>query len=568
MKLKEKKTEQILAIVGIMIFTLIMIIPFLKAGQLGVHSDWSYHSARVQQIYLNLKRGQFLTYIATDTFSKVGNANFLFYPVVFLYPWVLLKFIFVPITAYLVYVWLLFIATGLVAFFCMQSFSGEKTLQSFYFSIIYLIAPYHLYLTLTNYVLGEAIAYIFIPIILLGMYKLLYKGEWITLAIGMTLMAYSHYVSLFISVEVCLLIGVCYLIQNRNIDISQVLSLLKSVILFVFLSFWQFVPLITDYIGKGLARPKPGFWLMQNLGDFIVSAFSNFATNRGGIGLALILASLIGWKLIDKNSKYMWGYLLGVLMVLMITTVFPWQYFENTSLAVIQFPYRYTSWAIAFLAIALSNILFNIQLKNVKEYCVSIMIVAIFIFLFAGSIYSDYARNIQKDSNIPVLSSKRKGEYKTLRTSSDTPIIINNGNYDYQFSYGALYGETDYMPMAAFNNSNSIFNRVSYVNGKREKFKQISLPNQIVYISNFKKNTRINLPALAYTNTVVKVNNKKVPYQISQRGTIEIKLLRNVRSITVTYVPTKLLISGWILALITWIVIIGAYFRRKESSHY
>ncbi|MBD7895196.1 hypothetical protein H9564_05685 [Limosilactobacillus sp. Sa3CUN2] len=76
MRLKEKKTEQILAIVGIMIFTLIMIIPFLKAGQLGVHSDWSYHSARVQQIYLNLKRGQFLTYIATDTFSKVGNANF------------------------------------------------------------------------------------------------------------------------------------------------------------------------------------------------------------------------------------------------------------------------------------------------------------------------------------------------------------------------------------------------------------------------------------------------------------------------------------------------------------
>lgn len=169
-KVGNQDYKQVLAIVGIIIFTAVMIIPFIMVGQLGVHSDWSFHSARVQQIYLNLKRGQFLTYIGTDTFSKVGNANFLFYPVVFLYPWAFLKFIFTPITAYLIYVWLLFIATGLTAFFCMQSFSRGKTLQSFYFSIIYLIAPYHLYLTLTNYVLGEAIAYTFIPIVLLGMY--------------------------------------------------------------------------------------------------------------------------------------------------------------------------------------------------------------------------------------------------------------------------------------------------------------------------------------------------------------------------------------------------------------
>lgn len=274
--------KEVLAIVGIIIFTAVMIIPFIMTGQLGVHSDWSFHSARVQQIYLNLKRGQFLTYIGTDTFSKVGNANFLFYPVIFLYPWAFLKFVFAPITAYLIYIWLLFIATGLTAFFCMQSFSRGKTLQAFYFSIIYLIAPYHLYLTLTNYVLGEAIAYTFIPIVLLGMYNLLYKGKWVTLAIGMTLMAYSHYVSLFISVEVCLLISICYLIQNKSIELSQLFSLLKSIVLFMLLSFWQFVPLVTDYVGKGLASPKPGFWLMQNLGDFIAFAFSNSATNGGG----------------------------------------------------------------------------------------------------------------------------------------------------------------------------------------------------------------------------------------------------------------------------------------------
>ncbi len=562
-KVGNQDYKQVLAIVGIIIFTAVMIIPFIMVGQLGVHSDWSFHSARVQQIYLNLKRGQFLTYIGTDTFSKVGNANFLFYPVVFLYPWAFLKFIFTPITAYLIYVWLLFIATGLTAFFCMQSFSRGKTLQSFYFSIIYLIATYHLYLTLTNYVLGEAIAYTFIPIVLLGMYKLLYKGEWVTLAIGMTLMAYSHYVSLFISVEVCLLICICYLIQNNNIKLSQLFSLLKSIVLFMLLSFWQFVPLITDYVGKGLASPKPGFWLMQNLGDFIAFAFSNSATNGGGIGLVLIVTALLGWKFIDKNSKYMWAYLLGILLLLMITTVFPWQYFSTTPLAIIQFPYRYTSWAVAFLSIALSKGLFNIKFQDIKGYRVSMVLIVVFMLLYAGSVYSDYARNIQKDGSVPILFSKRKGEYRTLRDSRDTPIIINNRNYDYQFSYGALYGETDYMPTAAFNNSNSIFNHASYINGKKVKIKQESLPNKIVYTGNFKKNDIVNLPSLAYTNTVVKADNKIVPHQTSKRGTVEIKLLQHTRSIMVTYVPTKILMVGWTVSLITWFILIGVYFKEK-----
>lgn len=556
--------KQVLAIVGIIIFTAIMIIPFFRAGQLGVHSDWSFHSARVQQIYLNLKKGQILTYIGTDTFSKVGNANFLFYPVVFLYPWAFLKFIFAPITAYLIYIWLLFIATGLIAFFSMQSFNRKKTLQSFYFSIIYLIAPYHLNLMLTNYVLGEAIAYTFIPIVLLGMYKLLYKEKFVTLAIGMTLMAYSHYVSLFIAIEVCLLMGVGYLIQNKNIRLSQLLSLLRAIVLFMLLSFWQFVPLFTDYIGKKLTSPKPGFWFMQNLGDFITSAFSNIATSMGGVGLLLIITAMFGWILVDKNSKYAWAYILGILLLLMITTVFPWQYFNNTLLAVIQFPYRYTSWSIAFLAIALSKGLTSIKFQDIKEYCVLIMLMVIFVILYAGSVYPDYARNIQKDNRVPVLLSKRKGEYKTLRDYKDTPIIINNRNYDNQFSYGALYGETDYMPLPAFNNSSSIFNRLSYIDGTKVKIKQISLPNQIMYVGDFKKNTRINLPALAYTNTVVKVNNKKVPHQVSKRGTVEIKTPKIIKTIGVTYEPSKVLIICQILSLVTWIIIIYMYFRKNS----
>lgn len=135
------KHKKYLAIIIITIFTIIMVFPFLLIKQLGVCSDWSFHAARVQQLYLNLQKGHLFTYIATDTFSKIGMLNFLFYPTVFLYPWVLLKFIFSPVTAYLIYVWLLFLATGLIAFYAMYSFTNGKTRQSLFFAIIYLTAP-------------------------------------------------------------------------------------------------------------------------------------------------------------------------------------------------------------------------------------------------------------------------------------------------------------------------------------------------------------------------------------------------------------------------------------------
>lgn len=49
--IRNKKMEAPIIIIG---FTLMMVVPFLLIGQLGVHSDWSFHAARVQQIYLNL----------------------------------------------------------------------------------------------------------------------------------------------------------------------------------------------------------------------------------------------------------------------------------------------------------------------------------------------------------------------------------------------------------------------------------------------------------------------------------------------------------------------------------
>lgn len=541
----------------ILIFTVIMIIPFFLVGQLGVHSDWSFHAARVQQIYLNLKQGRLFTYIGTNTFSQIGSGNFLFYPYVFLYPWALLKFIFAPITAYLVYAWLILLATGLIAFFCMQSFSKGNTKQSLLFALIYLIAPYHLYLLFSNYVLGEAIAYTFIPIVLLGMYRLLYDKKWVMLAIGMTLMAYSHYVSMFISVEVCLLMLICYWVTNKEIRLKEFVDLAKAIVLFLLLSLWQFIPLITDYVHQDLVRPSSGFMLVQSAGDFVTSAINNDALNQGGIGILLLIALVFGWKLIEKNSKYMWAYVLGVLLTWMITSAFPWQYFAKTPLSIIQFPYRYTSFVIVFLAIVLSKILVQVKFSGINNDFIFGGLLLIFIFLYAGSIYSDIFRNKNSDGNVQVLTSVRRGKYKSLRDSTDSPIIITNQTYNKQFSYGALYGETDYMPGKAFENKNSILNRITYVDGKKTKLYQTGNANVINYYLSVDKKTLVDLPTLRYKNTVALVNNKKVSVESSTRNTVLVTVPRGKHiKISVLYSPSKLLVVTEIISALTWLVLV------------
>lgn len=566
MENKKYNNKKIIAVSIIIIFSILMILPFLLVGQIGVDSDWSFHAARVQQIYLNLKKGEFFTYLATDTFSKVGNANFLFYPNFILYPWAFLKFIFAPVTAYLIYIWLIFLATGLIAFFSMISFTRGKIRQSLFFALIYLIAPYHLYLTLTNYVLGEAQAYTFLPLILLGMWNILYRNKWVTLAVGMTLIAYSHYVSVFISAEVCVMILACYLIQNRKIEFSKLVSLLKSVCLFVLLSAWQFVPLFTDYLGKDLSRPLSGFFLVQSAGDFFTTAISNEAVNQGGIGLLLIATLAFGWKLVEKNSKYMWTYILGIIITWMITAAFPWKYFTNTPLSIIQFPYRYTSYAIAFLAVILSKILIDLEFSNVNNRLITSIIVLLFLTLYAGSIYSDLSRNKNSINKNPILTSTRRGQYRTLTSASDLPVIVTNNFYNKQFSYGALYGETDYMPEKASKEWESVLNRITIINGKRVAVYQESQPNKLIYKVKLPQNSIINFPALAYTHTVVTVNGDRTKFDISNRGTVQLKLNSGNYKIEVAYVPTKLLMVLRIVALIGWIFLILRTLFSPEMS--
>lgn len=546
------------------IFSVLIIAPFLLTHQIGVHSDWSFHAARVQQIYLNLKRGQLFTFIGTDTFSKVGNANFLFYPSVFLYPWALLKLIFKPVEAFLIYSWLLIFTTMLVSYFCMLAYRNNKV-AAFFFAIIYAIVPYHFYLTLGNYVLGEAQAYMFIPIVLLGMYRILTNRGWKTLAVGITLEMYCHLVSTFISIEVCGILLLGWLCFSRSLNWQVLINLCKAVGLYLVLSAWLLIPLITDYFHKGLTKPTSGFMLTRDLGDYIIGCLNNLPLNAGGLGLFLVIVLLFGWKWCQKGTSDFYIYIVGILMTVMITSTFPWQWFKTTPLAIIQFPYRYTSFAACFLAI-IGAMGLTYLITYVPQQKVAGLLITLALFsLCLGETYSLVARNHNSAGTVEVLRSSRHGQYKTLRDASDAPVIITNKTYNDQFSYGALYGETDYFPQRGSDSAKTVLNRRAYMDGHQIKFSQHSRPNQLTYVVNAKKAGLADLPALVYSHSLVKVNNVQQAVKASSRGTLIVHLAKGKNVISFSYKPAIAYYLLMIVAGITWIGLAYGSYQAKKT---
>ena len=536
---------------------MIMIFPFWHTSQMAICSDWAFHSARVQQIYDNIKAGHWLTFIGTTQFEQVGSANFLFYPTLFLYPWALLKFVFAPVQAYFVYVLLMYWTTVSIAYWSMYQFSKSK-LRSLIFALLYLIVPYHLYLTLDNYVLGEALGFMFLPLVVLGTYQLLVKNQWKVLAVGMALVMYSHVVSALISCEVIAALAIVKFTIDRRIDWDAVINFIKAGCISLLLVLCELVPFLTDY--NGINQPAPGFNLSVGLGQVIEQAANNQPTNNGGIGLVLLIVALFGWRVCQ--TKVDWTvYAFGVTITVMTTSFIPWHYIAQTPLATIQFPYRYNCYAALFLSIIGSKLIAQLIEQHHWSQTRSAGLLALCsLFLFFGTSQIDIERNQNIHGDVQFLTQKKSKLYDTLHHGSDRPMIVTNQTYNRQFDYGIIYGETDYWPTAAMPHALKTLNW----NLKKSSFKEHGVqllyvkPNELTYEINARNQTKTQLPTLAYRHSQVRVHQGRWKQAQSKNGLINIETVPHSRTVvSVRYQPSNLYWIAMLISGCTWIALIG-----------
>lgn len=558
------------------IFSILMIFPIQLNHTISVLSDWSFHASRVEQIFTNLKNGNPFTYIATTTFGKVGSGSFLFYPSILLYPWAFLRFLFSPITSFIIFVCFLFFLTFLISFFCMLSFSNKNYVQSLIFSVVYTIAPYHLYLGIGNYVLGEFIAYTFLPLVFLGVFNIIFGNDkkWRTLAVGMTFILYSHFASAFITCEIIFLIFLITLFINKGIQKKRIITILKTIFITVLLASFILVPFFTDYIGHNVTSVAKGIPILFGADTFVTSSLTNNASNTGGLGLVLLFTAFFGW-IWTKNKKIeIFAYSLGIFLSIIVTSIVPWKLLQNSPLAAMQFPYRYTSYAIFFLSIVLSSSLsrllsrFNVNWLNYYQLsCLKIAgILFIGLFLYLGSSTDIILRNNgTMTTNNNILTKTNSNKLKSAYTPTSTSIL-NNKNYNYQFDYTVLYGETDYYPHKSVSHSKEILKHTALINGKKVEVNPIPRPNKLSYNIKTRKKSSIDLPTIAYNNTKITVNGKNHPFTSSNRGTVKLNAPQGKYKISVYYQPSRAYFIAFYIAIFTWILFIFTIFK-KQASH-
>lgn len=539
-------------------------------GRLLLMFDWSFHASRVQEIYNNLLQGQLLTFISTKTVQHIGSGTFMFYPTLFLYPWAALRLITNAINAFYIWYGIITFLTFYISYLCMKQISFNKV-TAFLFSLVYTGSTYRL--GIGQHMIGEFIVTAFLPIAFLGFYEVFWgnKNRWYLLSVGMSLILWTHLLSAFICAEIfCIILFVYIIISPRRKNlIFRIKQLIYSIIVTILLSITFLYEFLYE-MGSGRISST----LLQllnnsapNLSDIVTLSLSNSDyMNSHSFGLVLIVVAMIGWYFVRKDKFQTSIYIIGIGLLMLSSTVFPWNMFAKTPLVLVQMPHRYLLFSSLFLSVTASYILehlmslFRSNHDKILVFGLSIS----FVILFLGSQTQYYDKINHKDPSI-YLQESSSNRPQTLPFCQ-----VDSKNYDYQFDYKETFGESDYLPKAAVEDGNleSLINNIVYVNGNKKRLIPQTAPNTLIDKIEVrgKKNT-INLPIVVYRGTNVEVNGKKTPFDISSRGSV---LLKNMQkgeyTIKVSYAPNVLFY--WMVIINTLSVILLFVIIRRSKQNY
>lgn len=562
MKLKSRRINKY-NVTLMLIFLAISILtffPVMRLGKIFVYNDGVFHLQRLNEVYLNLKSCS-PTFIASHTFGKMGIASFEFYPSVFLYPWALLRFISKPVTAFYVGYIVIFFVTMVVSYFTMLSYSKGDRVRSIAFALIYGFAGKHI-TEFMKFQIGEVIAYTFIPIAFLGFYKLMLTSEkkqgGRLLAIGLALIAYSHVLSLYLTVTTMAFIFIV-LFLLKKIDIRTFLVCVKSAILFLLLVGWQLMPFIENDFRHKVSTPN--FLFHVDPIEFLWHNSWHNIFDDASLGLVISISLVLGWIVINDQIEK-WIYVVGVFTTMAATNLFPWEIVKRTGLynlvTPLQNSFRFLIVSVFFLCITASLLLTRII--KIKKYGIILTVI-----LFLGFLFS-YKESLE--GYYSVISNNQATNVVRSQKDKQLPMfmVINNTEYDKMNNYLSPSGSTDYITKLAAkdNNYKNIKNDHLLINGKVKSKVRFSDKNRIVFIFEAKKGDKIDIPVMKYNRTRIEVNGKIVKSQESKRGTVEFMLSSSGRQkVSVYYHPSILDGLLFIGAIFIWVIILNTSLSQK-----
>ncbi len=369
--------------------------PLSLMATTGGH-DVAFHLQRIAAIAEEYEYGNFLPRIYTTVLDGNGYASPLFYGDIFLsIPAYLVAFKnYTVYHAYSIFVALIYACTVLSMYFCTRSIT-KSSRAAFCGAVMFGISSYLATDLIARAALGEAQAFIFIPIAFTGFYHIMYgeARKWYLLPIGLALMLHCHTLSSMITVFALFLVFLFSINQVKEKP-QRIGYLAVSVGVFFLLGASFIFPLLeqmnsTSFLATdGYASTRWGTLLQRSMPywsvfyDFNtgIEFFEAFVPNGIGFaGIVFLVIYIINRKKIKDNFIVKLLAISGIFLFL-ATDLFPWDLFQEIA-GVVQFPWRFLIFPTFFIAVAVA-LYFSNKATKTSELTIS-MVLVISISLFS-----------------------------------------------------------------------------------------------------------------------------------------------------------------------------------------
>ena len=454
----------------------------------------------------------------------------------------------------------------------MYNFINEVTKKkaiAFFAAIMYMVFPYRLEEVYNRFAIGEFTSFVFIPIVFQGLYNLLHgdKKRHYYIAIGATGLILSHTISTLYTALFCILYILYHLKDFFKKDVIK--KCLINVVFILLLSAFFLIPMLefkmsADY---SIFDPRVMTTDKETVASRVIEPWQ-FVKNKVEknpvcflLGVPFIFTLLIGvllYRKIDKKYKdfYVISVILGVLSLLMCTSLFPWIYMPQL-LCTIQYPWRMLELACFFLTpVCAINIYYLVKLTN-KKTLQNILYALIIIFITGFTI----PELIVSEDIDTSLDAKREAEVMEDPTISHFEVnreYLPLNSLVKQFGYMKTREDTVY-----------ILSGKAQINDENKDALHLEFD-----ISEATRGTELELPYIFYPGYDVTLeyngNEAKLETYESDNGFVKIVIPEDIEKgkIIVDYTATILDKASYVLSgisLIAFIVYVILY-RRKYKE--
>lgn len=568
-KLEALKNKRCVPYIIITVIGILVSLPLIGLQIRGTDDGW-LHLIRIIGIDNAVKNESFPFLIQPFFCNDWGYSMTAFYPSIVSYvPYFLSIFMGSFINGIKIFAAITVILSGITMYQFLMEITEKKKL-ALIGAIVYMILPYRLENIYNRFAIGEFTAFVFIPLVFLGLYNLLNGNgkKHYYIAIGATGLMLSHTISTIYTAVFCLI----YILFNLKLFFKKdvLIKCLINVIFILLISAIFWVPMLefkqsAEYAifepdalktsGKYVANNTIELWQLlkdkneENGVSFVIGIPS----------ITMLLLGIFVFKKLDQKLKdlYITNIVLAVISIIMCTKFFPWIIMPDF-LCTLQYPWRLLGFALFFLTpICAINVYFLIkEIKNKKTQDGIYMIVILILFIFT----------------LKELSSYQIG-YQTIDSSYEEQIVQNPKIHYFSVN-------RDYMPLKALKEQRGyLYTRTDetyVINGEaiisnEEKYglkMKISLEKA-------KEGTKLELPYLFYPGYTVKLVEKSSTETVintseSENGFLQITIPHDIENaeIIVNYTGTTIEKTAYIGSGISVILFICyiIYFRKKDKE--